>query len=174
LVESSQPRISKLSGENMSLALKQQAPELMTPLSAPPELTVGEIHRLSPAQIRETVSSMVAQGKMPLAIAICEAALALNPTSEDLLVISCLLAEVLQDWTRAEELLIQLVEAQSPNTTAQTWLHLARVARCQNKLDDAWVVLDFAASRFPEDQMIREELDSVNALIQPAVQTHMQ
>jgi hypothetical protein len=50
---------------------------------------------------------------------------------------------------------------------------LARVARCQNKLDDAWVVLDFAASRFPEDQMIREELDSVNALIQPAVQTHM-
>ena len=116
---------------------------------------------------------MVSQGRMPLAIAICEAALALNPNSEDLLVISCLLAEVLQDWARAEELLIQLVEAQSPNTTAQTWLHLARVARCQNKLDDAWVVLDFAASRFPEDQMIQEELSSLQALIEPSIETQM-
>lgn len=157
----------------MSLALKQHTPESATPFSAPLELTIGEVHRLSPAQIREAVSTMVSQGRMPLAIAICEAALALNPTSEDLLVISCLLAEVLQDWPRAEELLIQLVEVQSPNTTAQTWLHLARVARCQNKLDDAWVVLDFAASRFPEDQMIREELKSINAFIQPAIQTHM-
>ena len=113
---------------------------------------------------------MVAQGRMPLATAICEAALALNPDSEDLLVISCLLAEVLQDWARAEELLIQLVEVQSPNTTAQTWLHLARVARCQNKLDDAWVVLDFAASRFPDDQMIQEELKSVNEFIQQQTQ----
>lgn len=154
----------------MSLALKQHSPESASPLSAPLELTVGEVHRLSPAQIREAVSTMVAQGRMPLATAICEAALALNPDSEDLLVISCLLAEVLQDWARAEELLIQLVEVQSPNTTAQTWLHLARVARCQNKLDDAWVVLDFAASRFPDDQMIQEELESVNEFIQQQTQ----
>ena len=154
----------------MSLALKQHSPESASPLSAPLELTVGEVHRLSPAQIREAVSTMVTQGRMPLATAICEAALALNPDSEDLLVISCLLAEVLQDWARAEELLIQLVEVQSPNTTAQTWLHLARVARCQNKLDDAWVVLDFAASRFPDDQMIQEELKSVNEFIQQQTQ----
>ena len=154
----------------MSLALKQHSPESASPLSAPLELTVGEVHRLSPAQIREAVSTMVAQGRMPLATAICEAALALNPDSEDLLVISCLLAEVLQDWARAEELLIQLVEVQSPNTTAQTWLHMARVARCQNKLDDAWVVLDFAASRFPDDQMIQEELKSVNEFIQQQTQ----
>lgn len=154
----------------MSLALKQHSPESASPLSAPLELTVGEVHRLSPAQIREAVSTMVAQGRMPLATAICEAALALDPDSEDLLVISCLLAEVLQDWARAEELLIQLVEVQSPNTTAQTWLHLARVARCQNKLDDAWVVLDFAASRFPDDQMIQEELKSVNEFIQQQTQ----
>lgn len=154
----------------MSFALKQHSPESASPLSAPLELTVGEVHRLSPAQIREAVSTMVAQGRMPLATAICEAALALNPDSEDLLVISCLLAEVLQDWARAEELLIQLVEVQSPNTTAQTWLHLARVARCQNKLDDAWVVLDFAASRFPDDQMIQEELKSVNEFIQQQTQ----
>jgi hypothetical protein len=154
----------------MSLALKLHSLESASPLSAPLELTVGEVHRLSPAQIREAVSTMVAQGRMPLATAICEAALALNPDSEDLLVISCLLAEVLQDWARAEELLIQLVEVQSPNTTAQTWLHLARVARCQNKLDDAWVVLDFAASRFPDDQMIQEELKSVNEFIQQQTQ----
>jgi hypothetical protein len=151
----------------MSLALKQHAPELTAHIPAPLELTVGEVHRLSPAQVREAVSNMVSQGRMPLATAICEAALALNPDSEDLLVISCLLAEVLQDWARAEELLIQLVEVQSPNTTAQTWLHLARVARCQNKLDDAWVVLDFAATQFPDHPMIQEELNSVNQLIQP-------
>ena len=151
----------------MSLALKQHSPETASVLSAPFELTVGELHRLSPSQVREAVSSMVSQGKMPLATAICEAALALNPKSEDLLVIGCLLAEVLQDWARAEELLTQLVEVQSPNTTAQTWLHLARVARCQNKLDDAWVVLDFAATRYPDDAMIRDELQSVNGLIQP-------
>ncbi len=151
----------------MSLALKQHASESTAHISAPLELTVGEVHRLSPAQVREAVSTMVSQGRMPLATAICEAALALNPDSEDLLVISCLLAEVLQDWGRAEELLIQLVEVQSPNTTAQTWLHLARVARCQNKLDDAWVVLDFAATQFPDHPMIQEELNSVNQLIQP-------
>jgi hypothetical protein len=85
----------------MSLALKLHSLESASPLSAPLELTVGEVHRLSPAQIREAVSTMVAQGRMPLATAICEAALALNPDSEDLLVISCLLAEVLQDWARA-------------------------------------------------------------------------
>jgi hypothetical protein len=50
---------------------------------------------------------------------------------------------------------------------------LARVARCQNKLDDAWVVLDFAASRFPEDQMIQDELASVNVLIEPSIETQM-
>lgn len=149
----------------MSVALRQHSPELAAPFAAPFELTVGEVHRLSPAQIREAVSTMVAQGKMPLAIAICEAALALNPGSEDLLVISALVAEVVQDWARAEELLIQLVQVQSPDTTAQTWLHLARVVRCQNKLDDAWVVLDFAASRYPEDTEIRKELQSINDLI---------
>ncbi|WP_295502606.1 hypothetical protein [Limnohabitans sp. Rim8] len=151
----------------MSLALKQHSTEDVSVFSAPFNLTVGELHRLSPAQIREAVSSLVSQGKLPLAIGICEAALALNPNSEDMLVISCLLAEVQQDWARAEELLIQLVELQSPNATAQTWFHLARVARCQNKLDDAWVALDFAASLYPNDAMIQEELKSVQALVQP-------
>ena len=149
----------------MSLALRQNPQAFAARFSQPFELTPGEVHRLSPSQIREAVSSLVGQGKMDLATAITDAALALNPKSEDLLVIASLLCEVRQEWTRAEELLIELVEVQSPHTTAQTWLNLARVARCQNHLDDAWVTLDFAATQFPNDPDIQAELASVNELI---------
>jgi hypothetical protein len=150
----------------MSLALRSHSPTIAPRQPDAFRLTPGEVHRLSPAQVREAVSSLIAQDKMSVAIAICEAALALHPSSEDLLVISSLIAEIQQDWPRAEELLIELVEVQSPNTTAETWLHLARVARCQNHFDDAWVVLDFAATQYPDNAQIRQELASLNAMVE--------
>lgn len=150
----------------MSLALRQNSHTSSSQFTQSLELTPGEVHRLSPSQIREAISTLVGQGKMDLATAISDAALALYPKSEDLLVIASLLCEVQQDWERAEQLLIELVEVQSPHTTAQTWINLARVARCQNHLDDAWVVLDFAATQFPNDLQIQTELASVNKLIE--------
>lgn len=128
------------------------------------ELVPGEVHRLSPAQIREAVASLVQQGKVDVAVAICEASLALHPQSEDLLVISSLVAEMEQNWPKAEALLVQLAELQSPNTTSQTWLHLARVLRCQSKFDDSWLVLDFACSRYPDDAMLKQELQAMSEL----------
>lgn len=148
----------------MSAAVQQHQPAMPAMVPQHLELVPGEVHRLSPAQIREAVASLVQQGKVNVAVAICEASLALHPQSEDLLVISSLVAEMEQNWPKAEALLVQLAELQSPNTTGQTWLHLARVLRCQSKFDDSWLVLDFACSRYPDDAMLKQELQAMSEL----------
>ncbi len=148
----------------MSAVVQQHQPAMPAMVPQHLELVPGEVHRLSPAQIREAVASLVQQGKVDVAVAICEASLALHPQSEDLLVISSLVAEMEQNWPKAEALLVQLAELQSPNTTSQTWLHLARVLRCQSKFDDSWLVLDFACSRYPDDAMLKQELQAMSEL----------
>ena len=149
----------------MSTAVQHHQPVM--PIMAPdhPESLSDQVLHLSPAQIRQAVAQQVQEGKLDVAVALCEAALALQPQSEDLLVISSLVAEMQQDWLKAEALLIQLAELQSPDTTAQTWLHLARVLRCQNKLDDTWLVLDFASSKYPQDDALQNELRSLRDLL---------
>ena len=124
-----------------------------------------KLQSFTPSQVREVASYMVQLGHIAEAASIAETALQANPSSEDLLLIASLIAEVQQNWARAEELLVSLAEEQSPNTPPQTWLHLARVLRCQNKFDDTWLVLDFACSRFPEDQQLKEELLSLEAFL---------
>ena len=148
----------------MSAAVQQHQPAMPSMMLNPLEMLPEHVQRLSPAQIREAVAHFVQAGKEDVAVAVCEAALALQPQSEDLLVISSLVAEMQKDWPKAEALLVQLAELQSPNTTANTWLHLARVLRCQSKFDDSWLVLDFACSRYPEDTALQQEMQSLSDL----------
>lgn len=149
----------------MSTAVQHHQPVKHTLAPEHQEPLAEQVLRLSPAQIRQAVAQQVQEGKADVAVALCDAALALQPHSEDLLVISSLVAEMQQDWQKAELLLIELAELQSPNTTAQTWLHLARVLRCQDKFDDCWLVLDFACARYPEDNALQQELQSLSELI---------
>ena len=65
--------------------------------------------------------------KTDVAIALCEAALAIYPTKQDILAIYALVCEIKQDWTMAEQCLVQLIQAQAADSTAQSWLHLVRL-----------------------------------------------
>ena len=148
----------------MSTAVQQHQQATPSVMLNQLEVTPEHVQSLSPAQIREAIASLVREGKEAVAVAISEAALALHPQSEDLLVIGSLVAEMQKDWPKAESLLVQLAELQTPNTTAQTWLHLARVLRCQSKFDDSWLVLDFACSRYPQDSTLKQEMQSLSEL----------
>lgn len=135
------------------------------------QLAPREVHRLSPAEIREVISGMVSEGRMELATSIAEAALALHPLSEDVLVISSLLAEVHEDWARAETLLVQLATLQGADSTAFTWLHLVKVLNCQKKWGDAWLAASHACERFPDNQELAQELQELSRVIRPESQT---
>jgi len=134
-------------------------------------LAPREIHRLSPAEIRQAIAGMVAEGRMELAVSIAEAALALYPKSEDVLVIASLLAETNQDWLRAETLLIELATVQGADSTAGTWLHLIKVLNCQEKWDDAWLAATYACERFPKDANLAQELHQLSKMIHPESQS---
>ena len=69
----------------------------------PPEKPVS---RFTPEQIRQNVAHLVSTEQLPLANALVDAGLSLYPDSEDILSIGALVAQVLQDWDRAKELLL--------------------------------------------------------------------
>lgn len=108
------------------------------------------------------------QGHTELATAVGEAAISVYPYSEDILVICALLAEVEQDWERAESLLIRLIEAQNGEAPAASWLHLLRVLRCQDKLAEAVAVADFAGDRYTHDESLQAEISSLRTVIADA------
>lgn len=131
------------------------------------QIAPREVHRLSPAEIREVISGMVSEGRMELATSIAEAALALHPRSEDVLVIASLLAEVNEDWPRAETLLVELATLQGADSTAFTWLHLVKVLNCQKRWGDAWLAASHACERFPDNKELAQELQELSQVIQP-------
>jgi len=120
--------------------------------------------RMAAPRIREAISVLFQQGRMELAIAVGEAAISVYPYSEDILVICALMAEVEQDWARAESLLIRLIEVQEGDAPAASWLHLLRVLRCQNKTADAVAVADFAGAKYDTDADLQAEIASLRAV----------
>jgi len=108
-------------------------------------------NELTPGHIREAIALLFSQGRSELASAVFEAAIALLPFSEDILVIGSLIAETERDWKRAEQLLIRLIEVQGTEAQAVTWAHLLRVVLCQDRMDDASILIDFLRERFPGD-----------------------
>lgn len=93
-------------------------------------LHAHEIQRFTPAEIRETIQSLVTTDQMDLAYALGDAGLAIYPESEDILAIAGLLALMRQDWPVAVELLTQLREQQGPQTPLFTFVMLVRALRC--------------------------------------------
>jgi len=147
------------SAEGTQMVMTHALPALEEPI------TQGVVGKMTPEQIRETVAVLVQQNKMEIANALSEAALALHPQNEEVLVIASLLAESQADWAKAEALLVQVAQIQGNAVTPQTWLHLAKVLRCQDKNEDAATVLDFAAEKYPDNAAIKAECESFMAFV---------
>jgi len=87
--------------------------ELMNQAAKGGLLNTATIKRFSPAEIRESIQTLVATEQLELASALGDAGLSLYPHSEDMLAISSLLAMTNQDWQLAVELLEELTHVQS-------------------------------------------------------------
>jgi hypothetical protein len=128
-------------------------------------LTAREVSKFTAAEIRQTMADLVRTDRIDLADALSAAGLGLYPNSEDILAMSALLAEIKSDWVTAEELLTQLMSQQGQNTTPFTWRHLIRVLRCQCEPGKALLVAKQAMTAYPEDDILRDEFLSLQALV---------
>ena len=104
--------------------------ELMNQSAVGGLLNVSSIQRFTPAEIRETIQSLVATEQLELANALGDAGMSLYPHSEDIVAITSLLAMMNQDWSLAVELIDELVEIQGSNTPPFTYVMLVRALRC--------------------------------------------
>ncbi|MEY4284590.1 MAG: hypothetical protein RL111_1265 [Pseudomonadota bacterium] len=104
--------------------------ELMNHSVRDTHFEVQWVKRYSPAEIRETIQSLVSTDQIDLAYALGDAGLAIYPESEDILAIAGLLALMRQDWPVAVELLTQLREQQGAQTPLFTFVMLVRALRC--------------------------------------------
>ncbi len=128
-------------------------------------LNVRDVSQFSAAEIRQTMADLVATDRVDLANALAAAGQSLYPDSEDILAMSALLSEIQQDWTSAEELLRKLVKTQGDAATPFTWRHLIRVLRCQCEPGKAMHAAQQALAQHPEDELLQEELASLQALV---------
>ena len=104
--------------------------ELMNQAAVGGLLNAQAIKRFSPAEIRETIQSLVATEQLELANALGDAGMSLYPNSEDILAITSLLAMMNQDWPLAVELIDELMAIQGANTPPFTYVMLVRALRC--------------------------------------------
>jgi hypothetical protein len=104
--------------------------ELMNQANVGGLLNPTAIKRFTPAEIRETIQTLVATEQLALANALGDAGLSLYPQSEDMLAISSLLAMTNQDWQLAVELLEELTQVQGEKTPPFTYVMFVRALRC--------------------------------------------
>jgi len=104
--------------------------ELMNQANVGGLLNPTAIERFTPAEIRETIQTLVATEQLALANALGDAGLSLYPHSEDMLAISSLLAMTNQDWQLAVELLEELTQVQGDKTPPFTYVMFVRALRC--------------------------------------------
>lgn len=104
--------------------------ELMNQAAVGGLLNTQTIQRFSPAEIRETIQSLVATEQLELANALGDAGMSLYPNSEDILAITSLLAMMNQDWPLAVGLMEELMQIQGANTQPFTYVMLVRALRC--------------------------------------------
>jgi len=115
------------------------------------------IKRFSPAEIRETIQSLVATEQLDLANALGDAGLSLYPHSEDILAITGLLAMMNQDWQLSVELLDELMQLQGNNTQPFTFVMLVRALRCNLDPVRALAVARHGLSLYPEQLELQAE-----------------
>lgn len=133
--------------------------ELMNQAAAGQLLNPVMVKRFSPAEIRETIQSLVATEQLDLACALGDAGLSIYPDSEDMLAINGLLAIVCQQWGQAVELLEELMVMQGERTQPFTWVMLVRALRCNLEPARALEMTLKGLSMYPDQlELVAEKL----------------
>jgi hypothetical protein len=133
--------------------------ELMNQAAVGGLLNVQSIQRFTPAEIRETIQSLVATEQLDLANALGDAGLSLHPHSEDVLAITSLLAMMNQDWPLAVELMDELVEVQGGKAQPFTFVMLVRALRCNLDPERALQVARQGLALYPDQvELLAEKL----------------
>ena len=149
--------------------------ELMNQAAVGGLLNPNMIKRFSPAEIRETIQSLVASEQIELANALGDAGMALYPHSEDILAITSLLAMMNQDWPLAVELMEELVQVQGNNTPPFTYVMFVRALRCNLDPARALEVVRQGLSVYPDQlELLAEKLslDDFSDSMQPTTTVH--
>jgi len=134
--------------------------ELMDQAATGSLINAQSFKRFSPAEIRESIQTLVATEQTDLAHALGDAGLSLHPHSEDMLAINGLLAIMRQDWPMGVELLTELKEIQGIKTQPFTYVMLVRALRCNLDPAQAIAVVNEGLSFYPEQvELIAESLD---------------
>jgi hypothetical protein len=136
--------------------------ELMNQAAVGGLLNAQAIQRFSPAEIRETIQSLVATEQFELANALGDAGMSLHPHSEDILAITSLLAMMNQDWPLAVELMDELMAIQGSNTPPFTYVMLVRALRCNLDPMRALAVAREGLALYPEQLELQAELLSLD------------
>jgi hypothetical protein len=133
--------------------------ELMNQAATGGLLNSATIQRFTPAEIRETIQSLVATEQLDLANALGDAGMSLYPHNEDMLAICSLLAMMNQDWPLSVELLEELVEVQGSNTPPFTYVMFVRALRCNLDPQRALEVAREGLAKFPQQvELLAEKL----------------
>ena len=133
--------------------------ELMNQAAVGGLLNAQTIKRFSPAEIRETIQSLVATEQMALAGALGDAGMSIYPHNEDMLAINSLLAMVNQSWQEAVELMDELMATQGDKTPPFTFVMMVRALRCNLEPARALEVVRKGLSLYPEQlELMAEKL----------------
>jgi uncharacterized protein HemY len=116
------------------------------------------VSRFSSQDVREAISALVAEDKLALADALCEAGLSLHPGDENILSMAALMANLHQDWARSEQYLRELMAVQGSSATEFTWNLLVRVLRCQAEPIEALSMAQAGLTHHPESADLRREV----------------
>ena len=145
--------------------------ELMNQAAVGGLLNTQSIQRFSPAEIRETIQSLVATEQLELANALGDAGLSLHPHSEDVLAITSLLAMMNQDWPLAVELMDELFDVQNGKVQPFTFVMLVRALRCNLDPERALQVARQGLELYPSQvELLAEKLslDDFSESMMPA------
>ena len=136
--------------------------ELMNQAAVGGLLNTQSIKRFSPAEIRETIQSLVATEQLELANALGDAGMSLHPGSEDILAITSLLAMMNQDWPLAVELIDELMQIQGATTPPFTYVMLVRALRCNLDPMRALAVARQGLALYPDQLELQAEMLSLD------------
>ena len=150
--------------------------ELMNQASAGSLLSAHTIQRFSPAEIRETIQSLVATEQLELANALGDAGMSLYPHSEDILAITSLLAMMNQDWPLAVELIDELMQIQGDTVPPFTYVMMVRALRCNLEPARALEMARRGVALYPQQvELLAEKLaldDFSDALVSTEGKAH--
>ena len=136
--------------------------ELMNQAAVGGLLNAQAIQRFTPAEIRETIQSLVATEQLELANALGDAGMSLHPGSEDILAITSLLAMMNQDWPLAVELMDELMQIQGAATPPFTYVMLVRALRCNLDPMRALAVARDGLALYPDQLELQAEMLSLD------------